>query len=295
MSAPPISSGCPILGAVANGLYNLINGAFALDQIDNIVRSIWHHHYKGELTDEEATFLANVADKRRPLGRRTSSAPGVVTAKPLAALRGRLGSRFAPRRPPRSPDRQASRERRRRLGGSSALPDTLRHHYTEGERAGLCIVAGEIKRRGICDAPIDRMAAQAGICRTTMQNALRKARQLGHLNVIERPMPGRKHQTNLITIASPQWRTWIARAPSAHRPIGFKSVKMVSTTKNTDLRKKEACQRNPCTSAPIRNGVGYGRDGAQKRAPAKCRGQYNAACCYDTQRATHPRVVHSRP
>ena len=66
MSAPPISSGCPILGAVANGLYNLINGAFALDQIDNIVRSIWHHHYKGELTDEEATFLANVADKRRP-------------------------------------------------------------------------------------------------------------------------------------------------------------------------------------------------------------------------------------
>ena len=87
MSEPPISSGCPNLGAVANGLYNLINGAFALDQIDNIVRSIWHHHYKGELTDEEATFLANVADKRRPLGRRTSSAPGVVTAKPLAAPR----------------------------------------------------------------------------------------------------------------------------------------------------------------------------------------------------------------
>ena len=136
-----------------------------------------------------------------------------------------------------------------------------------------------------------RKPASAGRqCRMHFAN-----RQLGHLNVIERPMPGRKHQTNLITIASPQWRTWIARAPSAHRPIGFKSVKMVSTTKNTDLRKKEACQRNPCTSAPIRNGVGYGRDGAQKRAPAKCRGQYNAACCYDTQRATHPRVVHSRP
>src|SRR5258708_7497280 len=122
MSASSTSSASPVLTAVAGGLYDLINGAFALDQIDNIVRTIWHHHYKGELTDDEATFLANVADKRRPLGRRTSSAPGVVTAKPLAAVQGRLGSRFGPRRPPRSPDRQASIERRRCWAGPSALP-----------------------------------------------------------------------------------------------------------------------------------------------------------------------------
>ena len=44
------------------------------------------------------------------------------------------------------------------LGGSSALPDTLRHHYTEGERAVLFIVAGEVKRHGICDLPIDEIA-----------------------------------------------------------------------------------------------------------------------------------------
>jgi len=49
MSAAPASSGTPILSVVASGLYELINGAFALDQIDNIVRTIWHHHYKGEL------------------------------------------------------------------------------------------------------------------------------------------------------------------------------------------------------------------------------------------------------
>ena len=161
------------------------------------------------------------------------------------------------------------------------MPDTLRHHYTEGERAGLCIVVGEIKRRGMCDAPIDKMAAQAGICRTTMQNALRKARQLRHLNVIERPTPGRKHQTNLITIASPQWRTWIARAPSEHRPIGFKSVKMVSTTKNTDLKKKEACRRNPCTSAPMRNG-------AQKTAPANAGTSSTLLAATTHRAATHP-------
>jgi len=251
MSAPSAASASPVLGALACDLYDLVNSAFALDQIDNVVKTIFHRWGRGELTDDEATFLSSVADKRRPLGRRTSSAPQVVIAKPLAAVRGRLGSHFAPRRPPRARDRQKSIERRRRLGGSSALPDTLRHHYTEGERAGLYIVAGEIKHHGKCDAPIDRMAAQAGISRTTTQNALRKARRLGHLNIIERPVPGRKHQTNLITIACPEWRTWIARGPSAHHGIGFRFEKVVSTTKNTDLRKKEAAQEHRCINVPI--------------------------------------------
>src|SRR5258707_183171 len=167
MSASSTSSASPVLTAVPGGLYSLINAAFALDQIDNIVSRSWLHHYQSDLHDDEAAFLANVADKRRPLGRRTSSAPGVVTAKPLAAVQSRLGSRFGPRRPPRSPDRQASIERRRCWGGSSALPPTLRQHYTEGERAGLSVVVMEVKDKGICDAPIDRMAAHAGICRTT--------------------------------------------------------------------------------------------------------------------------------
>ena len=84
-------------------------------------------------------------------------------------------SRFAPRQRPRSPDRQASRDRRRRLGGSSALPDTLRHYYTEGQRAVLCIIAGEIKHRGVCDLPIDKIATLAGVCRTTVQTTLHEA------------------------------------------------------------------------------------------------------------------------
>lgn len=63
--------------------------------------------------------------------------PATTTARPIKA------SRLTSRNRPRSPDRQASRDRRRRLGGSSALPDTMRHHYTEGQRAVLCVVAGE--------------------------------------------------------------------------------------------------------------------------------------------------------
>ncbi len=165
--------------------------------------------------------------------------PAVATAAPIGAS-ARV-SRFTPRQRPRSPNRQASRDRRRRLGGSSALPDTLRHHYTEGQRAVLCIIAGEIKHHGVCDLPIDRIAALAGVCRTTVQTTLHEARRLNHIRITERPVPGRKNLPNLIEIASAEWRTWLKRGPSAHRPIGSKTVNLASTTKSQD-RKKEASE-----------------------------------------------------
>ncbi len=221
-------------------VYDNINAATSPDILDNITRAIWHDWGKGAFTDDEATFLNSAIDKRRPLGRRISSAPGAVTMKAVGKLHGRLGSRFTPRQRPRSPDRQASRDRRRRLGGSSALPDTLRHHYTEGQRAVLCIIAGEVKHHGVCDLPIDKIAALAGVCRTTVQTTLHEARRLNHIRITERPVPGRKHLPNLVEIASPEWRTWLKRGPTAHRPIGSKSVNLVSTTKNTDRKEEGA-------------------------------------------------------
>jgi hypothetical protein len=169
----------------------------------------------------------------------------------------RLGSRFTPRQRPRSPDRQASRDRRRRLGGSSALPDTLRHHYTEGQRSVLCIIAGEVKHHGVCDLPIDKIAALAGVCRTTVQTTLHEARRLNHIRITERPVPGRKNLPNLVEITSPEWRTWINRGPTAHRPIGSKTVNLVSTTKNTATRKKEEFEQRSgrmALSPPPRGG-----------------------------------------
>ncbi len=155
-------------------------------------------------------------------------------------MNGRI-SRFVPRQRQRSPDRKASRDRRRMLGGSSALPDSLRQYYTEGQRAVLCIVVGEIKQRhGVCDLPIDKIAALAGVCRTTVQTTIHEARRLGHLKITERPIPGRKHLPNVVEIVSAEWRALIRRAPSAARRIGSNSVKMVSTTKSIDSRKEGA-------------------------------------------------------
>ncbi len=129
------------------------------------------------------------------------------------------------------------------LGGSSALPDNLRHHYTEGQRSVLCIVAGEVKRHGICDLPVDKIAALAGVCRTTVQTTMHEARRLGHITIRERPQPGRKSLTNIVLISLPKWQAWLRRAPSPGRSIGPNSLKMVSTTKNTEVSKKGATKK----------------------------------------------------
>ena len=102
----------------------------------------------------------------------------------------------------------------------------------------LCIVGFEIKRCGVCDLPIEKIAALAGVCRTMVQNTIHEARRLGHITIVERPQRGSKSLTNLVRICSPEWRAWLARGPSAARLIGSKLVKTASTTKIIDLRKE---------------------------------------------------------
>jgi hypothetical protein len=104
----------------------------------------------------------------------------------------------------------------------------------------MCILAGEIKRHGVCDLPIDKVAALAGVCRTTVQNAMHQARLLGHITIKERPRRGRKSLTNIVRISSLAWLSWIKRAPSAAQFIGSNPVKTVSPTRSTEIRKKEA-------------------------------------------------------
>jgi hypothetical protein len=144
------------LSAIA--LYNDISACQNPDQLDAMARIVWERYGAGAISDDEASYLDSCIRRRRPLSRRTSIGKFAVAG----TMNGRI-SRFLPRQRQRSPDRKASRDRRRMLGGSSALPDNLRHHYTEGQRSVLCIVAGEIKRHGVCDLPIDKIAALAGV------------------------------------------------------------------------------------------------------------------------------------
>jgi hypothetical protein len=217
----------------AQALYRDINACQNPDQLHAMTKLVWERNYASLLNDGEASYLGSCIERRKPVSQRTKAGKFA-----LAPLNSRL-SRFAPRQRPRCPNRQASRERRRCLGGSS---NTLRRHYTEGQRAVLCIIAGEIKHHGVCDLPISKIAALAGVCRTTVQTTLHEARRLSHIRITERPVPGRKHKPNLIEIASPEWRTWVKRGPSAHRTIGSKTVNLVSPTKSKYLNKEEKVQ-----------------------------------------------------
>lgn len=207
-----------------------------LDAAQGRVIQAWGN---GLITDGQGSTLLELIEKKRP-----QKSDGKFCA-PFAGNGGRTGrvSRFASRVHPRSPDREASRDRRRMLGGSSALPHNLRHHYTEGHRAVLCIVAGEVKRQGVCEMPIDKIAALAGVCRTTVQNALHEARRLGHIKITERPRRGRKSLTNLIEVIIKTWREWLRRGPSIARLIGSKIVKTVNPTKTQERNREEAGER----------------------------------------------------
>jgi hypothetical protein len=80
------------LSPAAATLYNSINAAPSPDQLDNLGRSVWHHLSQGAIGDEDATFLSEAIEKRRP--QRATNLPNGV---PIARIATRVLSRFAPR------------------------------------------------------------------------------------------------------------------------------------------------------------------------------------------------------
>lgn len=229
--------GAEDLGLVGLQVYEMINGCENPADLQRVGTLIWRHYGSGSLSDGEATFLHSCYDRRRPGAR----PPAPMAAAPLRAPVGKFFNR---RKYQRSPDRAASRGRRRMLGGSSALPPDLRQRYTEGERSVLCVYVSEIKRQGFCDWPIDKIAAIAGVCRTLVQNTLRKARTLCDITVTERRRPGLKNLPNVVQICCRDWLAWLKRGFATSCLIGLKAVKKVCPTEMIDLRKEEACNES---------------------------------------------------
>jgi hypothetical protein len=224
------------LGLVGGELYGFINSCTTNDQLQAVAALVWEHYGNNRLSDSEATYLGSCIDRRRGVSRRA-----VPIA--IAPLRGRV-TKFFPRKPQRSPDRESSRGRRRVLGGSSVLPPELRHLFSEGERAVLCVIASEVKRQGWCDWPIDKIAALAGVCRTMVQNTLRKAKSRGAITVLERKRHGLKNLPNIVKVACKEWFAWLKRGFATACLIGLKAVKKLRPTEIIDLRKQEACNGN---------------------------------------------------
>ncbi|MGO7364615.1 hypothetical protein [Rhizobium leguminosarum] len=121
--------------------------------------------------------------------------------------------------------------RRRKWAGGGNMPPEMRAGYSESERAALAVIGHECRRRGLCGLCIDEIARLAGVGRTTVQNAIRKARskERAHISVRERPQEGGKNLTNIIKIICGSWLGWIARA------IGFKRLNTSETTVKNSL------------------------------------------------------------
>jgi hypothetical protein len=164
--------------------------------LDEISRTLWQAHAAGALSDAAAQAAAEAVEARKATlkGPRPSPASNRASGRP---------------KPCRSPDRARSIRRRRAVAASGAVPAKIAASFTLGELAALSIIAGEVKRRGRCDLPIDALAAMAGVCRRTAQNAIRQAERLGLLTVHARPRPGQKSETNIIEVICPQWRAWL--------------------------------------------------------------------------------------
>jgi hypothetical protein len=116
-------------------------------------------------------------------------------------------------------DRQASLKRRRQMAASGAMPASLAAEFTLGEDAALGIIADECRVHGFCDLSNDAIAARAGGHRTTVQSALRKARELGLIIVQNRGRNGQRNLTNVVRIIAPEWLAWLQLGDGERRRL----------------------------------------------------------------------------
>jgi hypothetical protein len=68
-------------------------------------------------------------------------------------------------------------------------------------------------KRGTCMLAIGHIAALAGVCATTVKNALRAAHGLGLIRIEERRLTAWRNLPNLVTITSPEWLSWLRLGP----------------------------------------------------------------------------------
>ena len=157
-------------------------------QADEIARLAWRAWAEQQLEDDDAARIAAAVTARKAT---------------LRAVRIPAAPRPAPQR-----QRSKSIERRRRLAASGMLPPAIAASFTTSEAAVLAVVLREIKSKGSCALALDHLAALAGTCRTTARNALATARRLRLIEIKYRPRPGRRSETNVITLLSAELISW---------------------------------------------------------------------------------------
>lgn len=213
----------------ANQLETAIEKA-PLQSLDEVAKAIWKALYTGQVEEQAAERLTMALEARR-------------TA--LKAMKGHNRPEPSKQRPRAiSPaQRNASIVRRRRYAASGSMPPEIAGKFTTGEQATLAVIAMEIRRKGVCKLVMDKIAALAGVSRTTARNAIRQAQRLGLLVLQERRIRWWRNLSNIITLVSADWRRWLRLPRSGggcKKPI---STNTSNTTKTVDHGDNETFQR----------------------------------------------------
>lgn len=157
-------------------------------ELHKVQDAVWKTWGAGGLSDDEAQTLSDLIAARKALP---------PTQKPAQR---RVGSR------PRS---AASLARRRSWAASGAMPPQLQARFTLAESAVLAVIAAEVRTKGACSLTIGHLAALAGVCATTVRNAMREAVGLGLVRVEERRLTAWRNASNVVRIVSPEWNAWL--------------------------------------------------------------------------------------
>src|SRR4051812_39453715 len=182
-------------------------------ELARVAQLLWKAYAAGQVTEDQASELSEMIEAKRAI------------PVPPPRPRLRVGSR------PRSPGHM---ERRRRWAASGCLPPAIAARFTLAEQAALAVVAAENRKRSDCRLTNKEIADVAGVCLTSVKNALRHARALGLVSVEERRLGPFRSASNVVRITDAAWRAWL-------RLRGGKSATASPTTEhNTGT----AAQRN---------------------------------------------------
>lgn len=110
--------------------------------------------------------------------------------------RSRSGSR---------PRTSESMVRRRQLASTGEIPASIAGRFTQAERAVLQVITVEVSRGGDCRLCHEKMAALAGVSKTTVKRTIREARRLGLITVEQRKLGHRRNDASIIRIISAEW------------------------------------------------------------------------------------------
>lgn len=206
-------------------------------ELPKVSALLWKAYAAGQVTEAEASELSALIETRK-----------VIPVVQKAARR-RPGSR------PRS---SASMERRRRWAASGALPPALAARFTLAETAVLAVVAAEHRKRGDCRLTNKEIADVAGVCLTSVKNAMRAARGLNLLSAEERRLGPFRSASNVVRITDSSWRAWLRLRGGKSATASPKEIKQEAPAQRNRswLADKEREARAALGEGPHRHGPG---------------------------------------